>query len=97
MSSEKVRAHVVVHGRVQGVCFRYETQRAAVERGVVGWVRNLTDGTVEAVLEGLKTDVQSAIKWCHQGPPAARVDKLDIDWLSPTEETFESFEIRYTV
>jgi acylphosphatase len=94
MSSKKVRAHVIVHGRVQGVFFRYETQKAAIKRDVVGWVRNRPDGTVEAVFEGVEENVHSTLEWCRQGPPRARVYKLDVDWLSP-EEMDNSFEIRY--
>lgn len=94
MSSQQIRAHVIVHGRVQGVFFRYETQNAATQRGVTGWVRNLPDGTVEAVFEGSESDVKRTLKWCEGGPPAARVDKLDVTWLS-AEGTFDSFDIRY--
>ena len=59
---KNVRAHVVVDGRVQGVCFRLDTRRAASERKVKGWVRNLPDGRVEAVLEGDEEDVKSNVK-----------------------------------
>lgn len=94
MSSDTVGAHVIVHGKVQGVFFRYETQQAALERGIVGWVRNLSDGTVEAVFEGPQAAVHSALTWCRQGPPAARVDKVDVIWLS-VRKNYHSFEIRY--
>ncbi len=94
MSSDNIRAHVIIHGRVQGVFFRYETQEAAVARAVVGWVRNLPDGTVEGVFEGSQEQVQSLVDWCHQGPPAARVDKVDTTWLS-AEDKFKAFQIRY--
>ena len=94
MASKKVRAHVIVHGRVQGVFFRYETQQAATQRDVVGWVRNLSDGTVEAVFEGVEENVYSALEWCKQGPPAAKVNKIDISWVEP-EEQYNRFEIRY--
>ena len=93
-SEEKVRAHVIVHGRVQGVYFRYETQKSALQSGVVGWVRNLPDGTVEAVLEGPKANVDTTLNWCRKGPPAARVDQLDVAWL-PAEGDYHRFEIRY--
>ncbi len=94
MSSENIRVHVIVYGKVQGVFFRYETQQAAIARGVVGWVRNLPDRTVEGVFEGPQDKVQSLLDWCHQGPPASRVDKVDATWLS-AEDKFKSFEIRY--
>ncbi|NVL91249.1 MAG: acylphosphatase [Desulfobacterales bacterium] len=91
---KKVRAHVVVDGRVQGVCFRMDTRGAALERKVKGWVRNLPDGRVEAVFEGEETDVKSMIKWCENGPPLARVGKLDVEWEPYTDE-FDGFEITF--
>lgn len=94
MSSQHIRAHVIVYGRVQGVYFRYETQNAAIQRDVSGWVRNLPDGTVEALFEGDEANVRSLLEWCRKGPPVARVDKLDVTWLS-AEGDFHSFEIRY--
>jgi acylphosphatase len=64
----------MISGRVQGVFFRDTLRRQADERGVAGWVRNLPDGQVEAVLEGAPADVQSLIEWAHHGPPHAKVD-----------------------
>ena len=90
----KVRAHVIVSGRVQGVCFRMETQRAAKKIGVSGWVRNLIDGTVEAVFEGDKKQVDQAIEWCRKGPSLSVVSNLETDWESYTGE-FGDFNIRY--
>jgi acylphosphatase len=77
---EKVRAHLVIDGRVQGVCFRAEMEEEAMSRGVTGWVRNRPDGKVESVVEGEKRAVQGMIDWCHQGPSLARVEKIDVDW-----------------
>ena len=91
---KKVRARVVVDGRVQGVCFRMDTRRAALERRVKGWVRNLSDGRVEAVMEGEESDVKSMMKWCEAGPPLARVGKVTVEWESYTGE-FDSFEISF--
>lgn len=91
---EKVRAHVVIGGRVQGVCYRLEARRAALERGVQGWVRNLPDGRVEAVIEGSESDVKSMVKWCKAGPSLARVTELTLDWDTYMGE-FEDFEIRF--
>jgi acylphosphatase len=73
-----VRSHVIVHGRVQGVFFRYSCQREARSAGVSGWVRNLDDGTVEAVFEGRPQDVDYLVAWCRKGPPAARVSAVDV-------------------
>jgi len=90
----KVRAHVYVSGRVQGVFFRANTQRVATQNNVTGWVRNLPDGRVEAVFEGEMKDVEKVIEWCHRGPPAARVDKVEVIWEDYKGE-FSGFEIRY--
>ncbi len=68
-----VRAHVFIHGLVQGVFFRAHMQDEAIDFGVSGWVRNLQDGRVEAVLEGDEEAVRRLLKWCEKGPPAARV------------------------
>ena len=87
------RAHVLIAGRVQGVNFRASTQRRVEPLGVDGYVRNLPDGRVEAVFEGDSDDVQAAIDWCHDGPPAAHVDNVDVTWHDPTGE-FDGFSIR---
>ncbi len=90
----KVRVHAVIHGRVQGVFFRMETKYAAERFGVHGWVRNLPDGTVEAVFEGDEKKVEDVLDWCKQGPPHASVNKID-----STRETyraeFERFDVVY--
>jgi len=86
--------HVLISGRVQGVFFRAETQRAATGFKLSGWVRNLPDGRVEAVFEGEDAAVDKMLAWCHHGPPAARVQEVIV-----TEETytgeFTSFGIKY--
>lgn len=78
--TEKARARVIITGRVQGVFFRSETQRAAERLGVNGWVRNLPDGTVEAVFEGDRQAVEDTVAWCHQGAPMARVADVRVVW-----------------
>ncbi len=88
----KVRAHVYVSGRVQGVFFRYETRREAVKRNVKGWVRNLPDGRVEAVFEGEKEDVEKLIDFCHKGPPLAKVEKVEVFWEEYKGE-FKDFKL----
>jgi len=90
----KVRAHVFVSGRVQGVFFRYETRQHARRVGVTGWIRNLPDGRVEAVFEGEKEAVEYMIEFCRRGPPAARVEKVEVIW-EPYKGEFESFTIKY--
>jgi acylphosphatase len=90
----KVRVHVFVSGRVQGVFFRSETRYEARLRGVKGWVRNLPDGRVEAVFEGEEEAVKELIDFCKRGPPGAKVTKVDVKWEFYTGE-FKDFEIRF--
>lgn len=71
------RRRVVVHGRVQGVWFRGSTVDRAREVGVNGWVRNCPNGTVEAVFEGSATQVAEMVGYCRQGPPWARVERVE--------------------
>ncbi len=87
-----IRASVRIRGMVQGVNFRYFTRRTAEEHNVTGWVRNLPNGDVEAVFEGRESEVRRVIDWCRQGPSAARVDELLIDWEDFRGE-FESFRV----
>jgi len=91
---EKVRAHIIVSGRVQGVYFRNHTQRQAQKLNITGWVKNLEDGRVEAVFEGKRGQVEKIINWAHRGPLFARVNNLQLEWQDYKEE-FNSFEIRY--
>ena len=89
---DRVRAHVFVSGRVQGVYYRATTQEKAGERGVDGWVKNLDDGRVEAVFEGGREAVEAMVEWCHTGSPRARVDDVEIEYGDP--RGIEGFEIR---
>lgn len=88
------RVHVIISGRVQGVFFRAETQRAAMGLNLTGWVRNLPDGRVEAVFEGEDTNVDKMLAWCHHGPPAARVQEV-IENEEPYAGEFKHFDIKY--
>ncbi len=91
---DRVRAHLRIYGRVQGVFFRSSMRRRATELGLTGWVRNLPDGSVEAVVEGPKDRVDELIRWAHRGPPLARVDRVEVRWERVTRE-FEDFSIVY--
>ncbi len=91
---QKVRCHIFVAGRVQGVFFRAFTRDVAESLGLKGWVRNLFDGRVEAVLEGSKELIEEALKKIKVGPPAARVDNIDLNWNEPVEN-LPDFRIRY--
>ncbi len=90
----KVRAHIFVSGRVQGVFFRSETQHEANRRNVSGWVRNLPDRRVEAVFEGERDDVERLIEFCRRGPPGARVTRVEVRWERYTGE-LRGFRVRY--
>ena len=90
----KVRAHAIISGRVQGVFFRMETKRAADGFGVLGWVKNLRDGTVEAVFEGDRDRVDAVLGWCRQGPPHANVVDVNVTWDEYTGQ-YDRFEIAY--
>ena len=72
------RVHIFVKGRVQGVYFRQGMKDIAEKKNVTGWVRNLQDKRVEAILEGKDTDVNSVIEWSKMGPPNAIVDDVEI-------------------
>ena len=76
---KSLRAHVLVRGRVQGVFFRDSTKRRALELGLGGWVRNLSDGCVEAVFEGEAGAVRRAVDFVGQGSLAARVDEVRLE------------------
>lgn len=76
---KKIRAHVIVTGRVQEVWFRDSTRRRAQELGLGGWVRNLADGRVEAIFEGEANLVGQAVEFARQGPPQARVERVDVE------------------
>jgi len=87
-------AHVIVSGRVQGVWFRGNTQRVAEAVGVHGWVRNLPDRRVEAVLQGERTAVEIVIDFMRTGPPGAAVIDCVVSWR-PVVEWFHGFDVRY--
>ena len=91
---KKVRAHVIISGRVQGVFFRVETQRAAQGNGVFGWVRNRRDRTVEALFEGSEDNIVRMLEWCKKGPALADVKHVEVEWEAFQDE-FNDFEIRY--
>ena len=90
---KKLRAHIFVSGQVQGVFFRDNTKKKAKELEVTGWVRNRSDGQVEAIFEGEEEKVRELVDWTRQGPAWAKVDKLDISWEDYKGE-FDNFEIR---
>lgn len=84
--------HIIVKGRVQGVYFRFYTQKQAVKLGVNGFVRNLTNGDVEIVACAAKQPLQNFLTWCQKGPMLARVDELVIN-PHQTDQDLVGFEI----
>ena len=81
-----------ISGRVQNVWFRDSCARQAEARGVTGWVRNLPDGRVEAVFEGSPDALEALVAWCHDGPPRARVSRVEVQEEPPVGE--EAFVVR---
>jgi len=92
MTAQTIRRRVVVHGRVQGVFFRDSARREASGQGVSGWVRNTPEGTVEAVFEGEREAVERLVGFAQEGPPAARVERVEVFEEEP--EGLAGFETR---
>ena len=88
-----LQLHVIVYGRVQGVNFRTYTRQQAKQLGLTGWVRNLSNGTVEVLACGDRPLLEQLLNWLHHGPSEARVDRVDDNWTD-TPQLFKSFEIR---
>ncbi len=91
---KKVRAQVIISGRVQAVFFRMNTARAANRFGVCGWVKNRWDGNVEAVFEGDQDRVNAILEWCDTGDAPAKVSNVDLEWEEFTG-AYDSFDITY--
>ncbi len=86
--------HAIIHGRVQGVSFRYYTQAQAQQLKLKGWVRNRGDGTVETVAVGPQEALEKFLHWLHRGPSGARVTGVDVDWADSLQR-FTAFEIHH--
>lgn len=86
------RADLLISGRVQGVFYRASAQQEAMRLGLVGEVRNLPDGQVEAIVEGAKERVEEFIDWCRQGPPSADVENVRVRWSKALGE-FRTFMV----
>jgi len=93
MAAEKIQKHIYISGRVQGVGFRAFTRQQAAVLDIKGWVKNLADGRVEAVIEGKKNNVTQMAKKLKEGSSFARVDNFE----SKEEEidNFDDFEVRF--
>lgn len=86
--------HAIVRGLVQGVSFRYYTRDFAKELGLVGWVRNLADGSVEVTAEGEENALEQLSDWLRRGPRLARVESVQLSFCEPSGE-YAYFEIRF--
>lgn len=80
------RLRVLIHGRVQGVGFRFSTAAKAKGLGLTGWVRNLANGSVEVLFEGSHDTLEEALQWCRQGPRTANVNRVEVAWESGPSE-----------
>lgn len=92
MEQERLRA--IVHGRVQGVGYRYQAERVAHSLGLNGYVRNRADRTVEVIAEGPRPLLEQFLKWLHQGPGVAYVTRVETCWVAANQE-FDGFEVRF--
>ena len=91
--AEKTRVRLKISGRVQGVYYRASMVREAQDLGLTGWVRNCSDGSVEAVAEGVRAKLESLITWSRRGPSGARVDQVEIQW-GAADHSFSGFAVR---
>lgn len=92
--AKNTRAHVFIKGKVQGVYFRQNMRIVSKRHKVNGWVRNLKDGRVEAVLEGEEMNISEVIEWCHAGPAEAKVDDVKVEY-EPYKGEFSNFTVLY--
>jgi acylphosphatase len=85
----------MISGRVQGVWFRANTKDKAEQLGLNGWVRNTSDGNVEAVFEGEQEQINEMLEWCHHGPSMAHVENVKVEKQRLSDNEFNGFSIKY--
>jgi len=89
-----MQLHIIVKGKVQGVCFRYNTKKVAQDLGIGGWIKNLSDGSVEAIFEGTELKLLEILAFIKKGPFGSRVKKVTESWKKEiTKKEFEDFRI----
>lgn len=86
----KKTLRLVIHGRVQGVFFRDSMRREAQRLGIAGWVRNRSDGTVEAAVQGESAAMDAIVRWARRGPERAQVERVEIE---PHDGSYSNFEV----
>ena len=91
---KKQCVHILIRGKVQGVFFRQALKVLAIKNNVYGWVRNLKDNRVEALLEGDSNAVNLIVEWAHHGPANARVDEIKFN-NEEFKNKFTTFEVLY--
>lgn len=92
--TDNIQIKLVITGRVQGVFFRAETKKTADRLGINGYVKNLSDGSVEAVIKGDSASVSQMIEWCRKGPPISKVQSVETEKISSVSN-FNTFDVRY--
>ncbi|MGC9319963.1 MAG: acylphosphatase [Armatimonadota bacterium] len=90
------RLEATIHGRVQGVGFRYFVRQRATSLGLSGWVRNLRGGAVELVAEGPEEDIKKLLEAVREGPPMAWVERVDVAWKEPRGASV-GFDVKHTI
>lgn len=93
--NDNAQLHAAVHGRVQGVSFRYFVTNCAGRLDLKGWVRNRFDGTVEVLAEGKRENLENLLQDLHRGPRSSNVIKVEHEWQDGTGE-FKRFKVRMT-
>jgi len=88
------RIHLIISGRVQGVCFRYFVKEKAKQFKLKGWVKNNIGGTVEIIAEGDDENIESFLEYCKHGPKLSLVKDIKLQYENPNQE-FKDFEIRF--
>jgi len=88
------QALIKISGQVQGVTFRWNTQRQARALGLTGWVKNEPDGGVTIVAQGEEDKIKQLVVWAEQGPAAAQVEEVKVNWVK-SEDNFTDFTINF--
>ncbi len=85
---------IIARGKVQGVFYRSETAKAAKALGLTGWIKNEPDGSVKITAQGSSEDLEKLVKWCHSGPPLAKVVKVEVEW-EKENKNYKRFVVKY--